>query len=384
MALVQAYLLYLLFVFLISRIHHALRARQAPFKGSGPPFRAPHTFPRHIILHIAGFLDGASLLALRHTNRDLFYITSLIPDQIPHLREARYLADITRLTNRYNEHSLGFCTDCRELRPLKSFSLSEVMALGRLQEASCLRHAQLWMCPHVSYDYQRIIKLPPLGSGFCGIDDLTGHPHCGGEQCRRVFYRKILDSGRLPSRCYYIKSRISIFQVVLHSGPATLRDTLQRYFTKARVRRTVSNIHAPICDHHLLSDREVLNKYDPADIDVDDYPCASPHECLRPVRGSDGYCSLCQALGVQTKFRFLATADRSYYDPSRDWICLYAVVIRSLGPCSWKIGDQPDEHWRCHGETERRLAKFRDSWNSIPSDVGHVFSVSSDDAAAGF
>jgi hypothetical protein len=373
-AFVQGYLFHLL-----SRILHASRARQAPFKYSGPPFRAPHTLPTEIILHIAGFLDVASLLALHHTNRDLFYIISLIPDEIPHLREARYLADLTRLTNGHNKHNLNFCTNCQELRSLKSFSLSEIMALERLQEASCLRHAQMWMCPHVSCDYKQIKKLLRLGSGFREIDEMICHLRCDRKKCRTVFYHRILDFERFPLRYYSIKSTISVLAVYFHDDPATLRDPIQRYLTKTRVQRAVGNIRAPLCDHHLLSDQEVLKKYDPADIDFKEYQCSAlPCERLRPVRESDGSCSFCQAQGVQTKFRFLARTGKSDFAPTMGWIYLYAVVIRSLGACSWKMRDQPDEHWRCHGETERRLAKFRDSWIQSSSDIGRVILISSD------
>src|SRR5436305_5057675 len=59
---------------LISRIHHTAKARRASSKHLGPPFRSPHTLPTEVILQIAELLDEASLQALRHTNRGLFYI----------------------------------------------------------------------------------------------------------------------------------------------------------------------------------------------------------------------------------------------------------------------------------------------------------------------
>lgn len=59
-------------------------------------------------------------------------------------------------------------------------------------------------------------------------------------------------------------------------------------------------------------------------------------------------------------------------------IYLYAVLIRSLGACSWKMRDKPDEYWRCHGETKTRLAKFRDSWIQSSGDMGRNILISFD------
>jgi hypothetical protein len=386
-ALVDRHLLYL-----ISRMHRARRARRAApkptqpqFQCSGPPFLAPHDFPTEIILHIADLLDEASLLALRHTNRDLFYIISLTPDQFSRASEARYLAKMARLTDGDNKDRLAFCTSCQELRPLTSFALSEVLALERLQEASCLQHTQLWICPHVGYDYKSIMQLPLERKGFGAIDERDGYPHCGRPRCKRDFRHRILDSGRWPFH-YYIETTILISIVFHHrGGPGMLRDTIQRCFTGARVQKAVDDIRAPICDHHLLSDERVHQNYDPADIDLEDFAWHSamvPMEHMRTVRISDGSCSFCQAAGVQTKFRFRAVAIKCFSDPAMASILLYAVVIRSLGSCDQKTPDQSDRHLRFNGLTERRLAKFRDAWTRIPSDVLPIFSASSDDSAA--
>jgi len=128
-----------------------------------PSFRSPHTLPTEIILQFAELLDEASLLALRHTNRDLFYIISLTPDQNSRLPEVYQLAALRRLlrrlANEYDKDRQGFCTTCQEHRPLTSFSLSEVMALDRCQQASCLQHNRFWLCPHVNCDYQSMLNL---------------------------------------------------------------------------------------------------------------------------------------------------------------------------------------------------------------------------------
>src|SRR6266496_1508998 len=78
-AVIKAYLLPL-----ISLIYHDAKAPQAAPKPTRaqpkfwmPSFRSPHTFPTEIILKFAEFLDEASFLALRHTNRALFYTISL-------------------------------------------------------------------------------------------------------------------------------------------------------------------------------------------------------------------------------------------------------------------------------------------------------------------
>ena len=112
-----------------------------------------------ITLEIAKFLDDQSLVALRHTNHDLFCTIIPTVDQLSRVREARYLVEFVKLTNGANENRLGICTDCHELQPFTAFSISETKALGKLRDASCLRHAQFWMCPHVSYSYEEIIDL---------------------------------------------------------------------------------------------------------------------------------------------------------------------------------------------------------------------------------
>jgi hypothetical protein len=97
-AVVKAYILPL-----ISLIHPAVKARRISLKPTRaqpkfwmPPFRSPHTLPTEIILQFAELLDEASLLALRHTNRDLFYIISLTPDQNSRLPEVYYLATLRK------------------------------------------------------------------------------------------------------------------------------------------------------------------------------------------------------------------------------------------------------------------------------------------------
>jgi len=341
---------------LISRIHHDAKARRASSKHLGPPFRSPHTLPTEIILQIAELLDEASLQALRHTNRDLFYIISLTPDQTSRLPEACYLAALRRLTVGYDNNRQGFCTNCKQPRPLMSFSVSEVMALDKYQPASCLRHSQFWVCPHVTYDYQDIIKLPEEGKGFLGIDNWTGHPRCW--KCRCGF-RHYICSGRRWST-YYILSNITIAQLERRGGPGMLTDTIQRHCPRALVHKSLCSIRAPICDHHLLSHRTVLDAYDPTDMDLH-YPndALPPQEHLRTARRSDGSCSFCQAMGVQTKFRFQATAYN--FEPGRTNIVIDVVLTRSLAACSRRSQNRPDEHWRCHGMTERKLARFCDA-----------------------
>ena len=128
----------------MSRIRHAVKAirrllipTRAPFQRRGPPFRSPHDLPTEIILQIADCLDEVSLLALRHTNRDLLYIVLLEPDQVLSLRKTRVIGHIN---NRYDKNRVH-CTGCQRLRPLAAFSLSELIALQSLQQASCLRHS---------------------------------------------------------------------------------------------------------------------------------------------------------------------------------------------------------------------------------------------------
>jgi hypothetical protein len=343
-------------VSLISRIHHGAKARPASSKHLGPPFRSPHTLPAEIILQIAELLDEASLQALRHTNRDLFYIISLTPDQTSRLPEACYLAALRRLTVGYDNNRQGFCTNCKEPRPLMSFSVSEVMALDKYQPASCLRHSQFWVCPHVAYDYQDIIKLPKEGKGFCGID-WTGHPCC--RKCQGDF-RHYFRSGRRFST-HFILSYITVARLERHGGPGMLTDTIQRHYTRALVHKALCSIRAPICDHHLLSHRTVLDAYDPTDMDLHYYPydALPPHEHLRTARRSDGFCSFCQAMGVQTKFRFRATAYS--FRPGWTNIEIEVVLTRSLAACSRRSQNRPDEHWRCHGMTERKLARLCDA-----------------------
>jgi hypothetical protein len=341
---------------LISRIHHAAKARRASSKCLGSPFRSPHTLPTEIILQIAELLDEASLQALRHTNRDLFYIISLTPDQTSRLPEAYYLAALRRLTVGYDNNRQGFCTNCKEPRPLTSFSVSEVMAFDSYQQASCLRHSQFWVCPHVTYDYQDIIKLPKKGKGFCAIDNWTGHPRCW--KCRGDFYHYIC-SGRMWFT-NYILSHITVARLKRRGSPGMLTDTIQRHCTRALVQKALCNIRAPICDHHLLSHRTVLDAYDPTDMDLRyPYDILPPQEHRRTTRRSDGSCSFCQAMGVQTKFRFQATAYN--FQPGWTNIVIEVVLTRSLPACSRRSQNKPDKHWRCHGMTERKLARFCDA-----------------------
>ena len=175
---------------LISAIQNARKARLAPpkatqadFDCSGPPFGAPHNLPAEIILRVAGFLDEVSLMALHHTNRDLFHIIPLTPDQASSACYARYLAEFANLCSKDHQ---GLCTTCQDLQPLASFSISEVMALERQQHARCLRHSQLWMCPHVSYDYNMIMGLGRTGR-WIKIHNYTGFPNCGSRRCSHIF-----------------------------------------------------------------------------------------------------------------------------------------------------------------------------------------------------
>jgi hypothetical protein len=363
-AVVKAYVLPL-----ISLIHPAVKARRISLKPTRaqpkfwmPPFRSPHTLPTEIILQFAELLDEASLLALRHTNRDLFYIISLTPDQNSRLPEVYYLATLRRLLRRltygYEKDRQGFCTTCQEHRPLTSFSLSEVMALDRFQQASCLQHNQFWLCPHVSCDYQSMMNTHYSGWGFDGIDS---HPCL--TKCRTVFHHSIASQGPRISLAY-LKSSVSVALLEHLGGPSMLRDTLQRHGTRALVHKALDNIRAPICDHHLLSDRKVLDTYDPTDIDLynNDQHDLPPEEDMRVPRRSDSFCSLCHAMGTQTKFRFEVTVVDSRSDPGHAFIMIKVVLIRRLGGGRWysRLRGRVDEHWRCHGTTQRRLTRFRD------------------------
>jgi hypothetical protein len=352
---------------------------QAQSEYCGPLFRAFQSFPTEIILHIADLLDEPSLLALRHTNRNLFYIISPTPDQISRAREARYVIEFIKITEDHNKDSMAFCTSCQELRPLASFSVSEIMMLERLQEASCLRHNKLWICPHVTYDFESIMELPYKGAFICRTDESDCLSYFGFRTCDMVFSSLILESEseRWPSQ-YWIETEIRMFIVEHLGGPDMRRDIIQRYLTKDRVQKAAKNIHAPICDHYLLSDEQVHNKYDPTDIDLNDHTWHRidvPDEHMRTVRKSDGSCSFCQALGLQTKFRFVVTSCGKNSSLGTTAVALSAVLVRSLGAYEEKTLDQLDAHRRCYAVTERRLAKFRETWDRICTDVPEVSPV---------
>ena len=298
------------------------------------------------------------------------------------VQKAHYLAESVRLTNRYNKHLRGFCVCCQELRPLIWFSVSEMMALERLEDASCLLHAQFWTCPHHSLDYT--YKESRAYSDF-----LRSHPfglsYCDNFQCRAVFRHKHIYA-RWPSLDHYIKSEIKIFRVVHQGGPCTMRDTIQRHLTKDRLQTAISMIHAPVCDHYLLSDEEVRKNFDPVDLDLEDWIWWSvrlPFETNRIIRGSDNSCSYCQALGVRTEFRFLARALQSYAYPGMAAIELCAVVLRSFAMETQFGRKPPEEAWRCHGISKRRLARFRETWTLTSSGVPRVYPAESTESTAG-
>lgn len=325
-------------------------------------------------------------MALHHTNRDLFHIIPLTPDQASSACYARYLAEFANLCSKDHQ---GLCTTCQDLQPLASFSISEVMALERQQHARCLRHSQLWMCPHVSYDYNMIMELGRTGR-WIKIHNYTGFPNCGSTRCSHIFRHEFT-----PDQTSFlddsIQSTITISEVEHHSGPGMIRDTIRRYFTKARLQTATNMIRAPICDHHLLSDGRVRDTYDPADIDIYDWAWMSVNDALkspRTVRQSDGSCSFCHALGGQTRFRFVVTIMKSYSShswPGKASIKLEAVVIRSVGPTTFgqeeahflMARDQGRKYLRCYGITERRLAKFQNAWAQVPKDFP---ATSADDA----
>jgi hypothetical protein len=344
---------------------------------SGPPFMAPHKFPPEIILHIAVFLDDASLMALHHTNRDLFYSVSLTADQFLRAQKAHYLAESVKLANRDNKNLQGYCWRCHRLRPLTSFSISEVMALERLEYASCLLHAQLWICPHQSYDYEKRMEVlgNRMASDFSRLGSIPHRADCEVTGCNFVFHHKYVYTKEWPGLDYHIKSEIAMFRVVHQGGPGTIRDTIQHHLTKDRLQTVINMIHAPVCDHYLLSDEQVRKNFDPADLDLDDqawHSACVPRERARTNRSSDDSCSYCQVLGVQTGFRFLARAYKQTFSGTV-MIGLYAVVLRSFGQ-EGRIGrEQPDEHWRCHGASERRLARFRNTWTPTPGNAPYVY-----------
>ena len=219
----------------------------------------------------------------------------------------------------------------------------------------------------MSCDYKRIVELPRPLTGFYGIvDDRTGFPSCEGQRCWLDFRHEICGSSA-GSHQYHIDSKRFISWVDCVGGLSTLRDVIQRSFTKTRIQKAMDKICVPICDHHLLSDEEVRSKYDPTDVDLDvscwdDVPF--PEEDMRTIRSSDCSCSYCQAVGVQTKFRFVAWAYRTGYVPETARIILEVVLIRSLAARPDRQG-KPDKHRQCHGMTERRITDFQDSW--VPS-----------------
>jgi hypothetical protein len=362
-AIVERYLLRLL-----SRI------RRRRFK-PGPPFMAPHKFPLEIILYIAAFLDDISLLALHHTNQDLFYTISPTADQFLRAQKVRYLAESVRLTKRNTEKLMGFCTRCQELRPLNSFSISEVMALERLEDASCLLHAQFWICPHRSSGFA---YKEPYGI----FNDIisVGAPHCRNTECNYIFGHSHEFSCNWPFFDDCIVSEIAISRVAHQGGPYTIRDTIQRHLTKDRLQAVINMIHAPVCDHYLLSDEEVRENFDPTDLDLDDQVWRSTHvprEEARTIRQSDNSCSYCQALGVRTKFRFLARTSHDSTNSGTVLIWLYAIVVRIFRQEARVGYKQPEVHWRCYGASERRLDRFRDTWTLISNDVPHFYPVDS-------
>jgi hypothetical protein len=363
-AIVRRYLLRLL-----SRMRHR---RLEP----GPPFMAPHKFPPEIILHIAVFLDDMSLMALHQTNQDLFYTVSPTADQFLRGQKARYLAESVRLTNRDNKKLLGFCTLCQKPRPLNSFSISEVMALERLEDANCLLHAQFWTCPHQGFTYT---YEEPRAFNFNHINPL-GLSTCKKTRCNLVFHHSYRFSSSGPFLDDHIKNEVAISRVAHQGGLRTIRDTIQRHLTKNRLQTVINMIHAPVCDHYLLSDEEVRKNFDPADLDLDDREWSSvrvPREEARIIRRSDNSCSYCQALGVRTEFRFLARTSRGPTNPGMVSIWLYAVVIRTFRLNQIGLKQPEEKHWRCHGVSERMLARFQDTWTLISNDVPRVYPVDS-------
>ena len=102
------------------------------------------------------------------------------------------------------------------------------------------------------------------GLGFSGLDKVDGYSDCGSPNCYHDFQHYSSLSPRFED---YIESRIFIDAVRNPGGPGTLEDKLKRSFPRARLEKAMDNLRAPICDHRMLSDEQVRNKYDPTDID---------------------------------------------------------------------------------------------------------------------
>jgi hypothetical protein len=128
-------------------------------------------------------------------------------------------------------------------------------------------------------------------------------------------------------------------------------------------------------DAGFAGDEQVRKNFDPADLDLDNqawHSACVPRERARTNRSSDDSCSYCQVLGVQTGFRFPARAYKQTFSGTV-MIGLYAVVLRSFGQEGRTGREQPDEHWRCHGASERRLARFRNTWTPTPGNAPYVY-----------
>ena len=276
-------------------------------QSSGPRRRlALDDFPAEIILHISSFLDAEATFALQQTNRRLRHTIQPSTKQLTQVHERRYLTKWMDVT-KHDKRRL-FCNQCREPRPRSAISASEIMRANKIHEAECLRHAQIWVCPHHFLSYQDFDKLrEPYGNygsyAFRRADKTNS--------CKRHWCRYIFEHGFeiwMPQFPFEgsMESRIHIASVRYRRGPNHIWDSIRSTFTRANVDRALSLIQAPICDHLLLSDKRISDDFSANDLDMRDYVWSTRMGFLnyKSAQGKERCCLICQAMGVWTMWRF--------------------------------------------------------------------------------
>ena len=277
------------------------------------------------------------------------------------------------------------------------------MRANKIHEAECLRHAQIWVCPHHSLSYEDFDKLrEPYGNyGSYAFRRADKTNSCKRHGCRYIFEHGFeIWMPQFPFEDS-MDSRIHIASVRYRCGPNHIWDSIRSTFTRANVDRALSLIQAPICDHLLLSDKRISDDFSANDLDMRDYVWSTRMGFLnyKSAQGKERCCLICQAMGVWTMWRFQVWVKP--WATGNATIEIHVLLSRSVGSFRQRNGlsdgrdgffdkiiylfspssaeriyaerNLVNKHRRCHGLTEASVTKFRASWDETGSKVPLLF-----------
>jgi F-box domain len=311
--------------------------------------------PSEILRCIIDHLPPESLLILRQTCQNLKHCIILSSDQVSHADRVQYLALRVR-DSPYSSNGWIVCAPCGRIRPKSAFTDATSSLYGEPRVTDCVRHTRIWVCPHRSYSYDEVSTLAkqrPAGSLL--LND-TNRMCCGLPQCDLWFSHKMC-LNRMNPTLHELYSSILVSRI--RHASRNVRQTILENFTEAQLGLILAKMKVPICNHLLLNDPSMVEKFSPryAAVEITDLRPNAKNPNVRSSHLHRASCSACAAAGTHTCCRFNI---QIISEGAWTFIDLRVILTRRLGTLLEFKERDPD--WWNHAMTLEKLSRFVHTW----------------------